>query len=238
MPAMHRDVYSFMEGSLDVLLDRMKCLIPFEMTHRECIELVAPAEHIEILTNAAKYADIQASEDYMRLHIPATVDGETHLEVHLQMRTHGQKEPPLRPRTPQWTPGLAAGDKVIAYTEQRLVLGRRFGLAYYVLNELDRLCDSGSQMRYLWPVCMHLVKGALDDSRTGKWAEKFAHFKACRSTPAISPQLKQAIQDTSALLTSAVLMGEDVHMPAAGEVDIHLEDMPSFNYDGTMRRRL
>jgi hypothetical protein len=202
------------------------------MTHRECLELVAPSDHVNTLIDAAKYASVASSEEWMQVMIPATLDDEYHPGVYLQMRTHAQKEPPLRPRLPMWQPGQPAGDKVIQWTAARLVLGRRFGLAKHVLHELNDMCENGAQMRFIWPVCMHLVQGR-PGGRVETWAEKHAAFKPCRFLPQISPRLKKAIQDSAALLTSAVLVGDDQPEVTHGEVGICLHEIPWFDHGGT-----
>jgi len=226
-----------MEQRLNVLKKRMVGLIPFDLTHQECIRLVAPSDHIDILTNAATYADVRSDEKWMWLHVPAVVDGESHLRVNLHMRTHAQKEPPLRPRAPYWQlptePGaMAAGEKVIAWATKRLELGRRFGIAQHVLYKLAVDCGTGTEIRYLWPAVMYLCSNCDPENRVGKWAEKHAAYKPVRYAPQVSPQLKRMIQDSSALLTSAVLIGEDAQPLEHGEVEISIWDLPPFQFEG------
>ena len=231
MPAMHSDVFIEMMQQLEVKRDIMISLIPFKMSHEECLKLVAPSDHINILTSAAKYADISASEAWMELYIPGKLDGETGVRVMLMMRTHAQKEPPLRPRNPDWQVG-ASGDAVIAWVTKRLEIGRRFGAAHYVLNELNERCDIGTQLRYMLPAVMHLCKPG-QNPRMDRWADKFAAYKPCKFAPTVSPELKNAIQDTSALLTSCALIGDGVPERLLGEVDISVGwNLPSFKIEG------
>ncbi len=235
MPSMHDDVYHAMVTNLDVLRDRMLTLIPFDMTHRECLELIAPPEHLDILTGAAKYADIHAAEEWVAVYTPAVVDGEKRVRVRFQMRTHAEKEPPLRPRHPEWQPGRGGHAKAIAWVDARLRLGRRFGLAHRVLYELREACDTGAQLRYVWPACMHLLKPAREDAqadlRVETWAKKHAEFKPQRHTPSLSLAMRDAVREAGALITSAVLMGEDVQPAPLGEVLIGLGSMPTFEHD-------
>ncbi len=233
MPAMHDDVYSKMVEVLDQKRDLMVRLIPFEMSHEECIHLIAPSEHIPLLISAAKYADIKSSEHWMAVQIPAVIDGEASPTVQLLMRTHAEKEPPLRPRNPEWQVGHS-GHKVIEWLTKRFEIGRRFGTAKFVLQQLNNRCDTGAQLRYMLPVVMHLCKPNVNP-RMDRWAAKFAAYKPCRFTPAVSPELKKAIQDTSALLTSLALIGDDVPARIIGEVDIRpyvYGGMPPFLIEG------
>jgi hypothetical protein len=236
---MHASVLEAMADRLDAYKIRMVDLIPFDLTHYECIRLIAPSDHIPILTEASKYADIKSHEQWFSVHIPAFIDGEGHVKVDLLMRTHAQKEPPLRPRTPFWQVGLGgqdctiAGEKVIAWTTKRLELGRRFGIARWTLYELAKMCDTGTQMRYLWPVVMHLCHPR-HSPRMDAWADKHAMYKPVRYAPAVSPLLKKAIQDSSALLTSAVLMGENIEPIPPGEVQIDIWNLPTAKFGETI----
>lgn len=240
--AMHSDVLIEMSKRIEVYKNRMVDLIPFEMTHQECIRLIAPSEHISMLIEAAKVADIKMSEDWMMLMVPGTIDGEVSCAVQLFMRTHGQKEPPLRPRTPFWQTPVdramsVAGEKIIAWLTKRFELGRRFGTALHVLNQLDSICESGTQMRYLFPAVLQLCTVG-KNIRMDRWMEKHAVYKPVRYAPVVSPQLKGAIQDASAVLTSAVLMGDDVQGIEQGEVLIHSGLLPSFKFEDTHISRM
>lgn len=238
MPAMHEDVLAAMEKELESKFALMKRLIPFQMTHEECITLVAPREHIPILTQAAKYANISASEAWFAVQVPAYVDGESGTSVQFLMRTHGQKQPPLRPRSPFWQYGLgdgeaAAGERVIAWLDARLKLGRRFGTVKATLRHLNKACENGAQLRYLMPSVMHLCKRHSNftdkqNARVDAWGMKFSAYKPVRHHPVVSPQLKGYIQDASALLTSAMLIGDDIPEPDMAEVVIAECGLPNF----------
>ena len=89
--AMHSDVYRHMEERLDALKERMINLIPFDMTHLECLDLVADPEHIPILRDASKYASITAAVEWMALGVPHTIDGVSGCRVSRQMRTHEER---------------------------------------------------------------------------------------------------------------------------------------------------
>jgi len=227
MPAMHDDVLTAMNKQLEHKRDIMLRTLHFDMTHEECIQLIAPSDHIDILTKAAKYASVWASEQWMQLQVPAAIDGESGQEVQLMMRTHAERSPPLTPRVPCWQPGQS-GPKVIDWLTARYALGRRFGVVRQALYVLNRECDSGTQLRYMFPAVMHLCKDGLNP-KMDRWITKYGSYKPCRHTPAISPVLKAAIQDSSALLTSMALIGEDVPEPAPGAVLIGLWAMPAFD---------
>lgn len=236
MPAMHDVVLSAMEDTLKHKRDILLRTLDFQMTHQECMQLVAPAQHIDILTKAAEFANIHAAEDWMEVYVPATIDGETNSTVMLMMRTHAEQTPPLMPRNPQWQPEQA-GYKVIEWLTKRYEIGRRFGTARAVLYKLNSECDSGQQLRYMWPAVLHLCKPGTNE-RMDKWMDRYAAYRPCRFVPAVSRELKVAIQDSGALLTSMALIGEDVPMPLQGFVDISEGLMPTFWLDGTTVSRM
>ena len=84
-------------------------------------------------------------------------------KVMLYMRTHSGKSPPLRPQNVMWQPSKDGAVKVIHWLHKRLEIGKRFGIAEKVLRMLSDVCDSGAQVRYLWPVVMHLTKGTTNE---------------------------------------------------------------------------
>lgn len=241
MPAMHDLVLNAMERELLHKRDIFLRTLSFDMTHEECLHLVAPAEHVDILTKASEFANVKSSEAWMTMDIPALVDDSTSAKVMLQMRTHAQKLPPLMPRTPWWQfdtkENQVAGEKVIAWMTRRYEIGRRFGTAQFVLRELNRMCENGHQLRYMWPSVLHLCKDGVE-TKMGRWLEKHSAYKPCRFTPHVSPLLKQAIQDSAALLTSVALMGEDVPEPMLGYVCITEYDMTPFKIGERLVARL
>lgn len=231
MPAMHQEVLETMEERLKWHMRQRLALVPFDLTHEECLDLVAPAGHVPILRDAAKYADVSSRANWMSVTLPALCDGHSHVDVVLMMAIAGEKQPPLRPRSPEWQVDKVGGAKVRAWATQRLELGRRFGLAHKTLHELARICDTGAQVRYLWPAVMHLVVGATS-TRTLAWAEKNAVFKAQRHVPAIGLGLMAAIKDSSALITACALLGPDYIEPPIREVNIDIWAPPWFDFHG------
>lgn len=241
MPAMHDDVLAKMVEHLQEKLALMMRLVPFNITHEECINLVAPSEHIPILTQAAQVANINAYQNWMTLQVPAIVDDCSSPNVMLMMCTRAKKDPPLMPRNPWWQPpsrlNIPAGDKVIAWLTKRYEFGRKFGTAQYVLQHLNRECENGRQLRYMLPPVLHLCKAGAN-VRMDTWMVKHAAYKPCRYAPALSPQLKRAVQDTAALLTSAMLIGDEVPERLPEEVDILEYAMPGFEINGVAWPRM
>lgn len=227
MPALHPQIKELMLTRLNYKCELMvRTIPPVDMTHRECLELIAPAEHVDILTKAAKFASTRASDAYMTVEVPGDIGGQTGQKVRLSMLTYREKSPPLSPRCPQWQPGKS-GHKIIEWLAKRYEIGRRFGVAKYVLNYLNAECDNSAQLRYMFPSILTLCQ-AEADPRMEKWIERHAAYKPCKFAPAVPPYVKAAIQDASALLTSSVLIGDDVALPDAGYVRCMPNGMPKF----------
>lgn len=227
MFAMHDQVHSVMKMLLDKKLEMMLRTLHFEMTHEECLHLVAPSKHHEMLTLAATIANVNHGHHWMTLSVPAFVDGCNTERVKLLMRTHAEKTPPLTPRDPFWQlpteqAPFIAGEKVIAWLGQRYVLGRKFAVVREVLNWLNRNCENSTQVRYMFPAVMHLTKPGLD-AKMDRWLAKYSDYKAVKSTPSVSPELKKAIQDASALLTQCALIGDE--LPEATRTEVLIEPM-------------
>jgi hypothetical protein len=191
-----------------VMMWRMLQLAHFDLTHRECLQLIAPPQHIDILFSVSDIADVQSSQDWMTVDVPYELDGVRNPSMLLYMRTHEGIEPPLRPRKIKWhgkQPEIEK--KVTTWLEQRLIHGRLSATTKYVLGELQKLCDTGHQIRYLWPAIMHLTVKSESD-HTGRWVDKYGAYRAVKSAPSISPELRKAMQDTSTWLTQASLLAE------------------------------
>lgn len=229
MAAIHQDVVEHMEKQIAVMRDRMLALHPFSMTHEECLELVAPPEHHTILRDALSIAMVRSSADWMAVTAPGNG------EVFLQMRTHGQKEPPLVPRSPRWHP-CEPGERVIQWVQKRIEIGRQFAIARWVLQELADKCETGAQVRYLWPsvllLCGGVCEGSIVADRVNRWKERNAAFKPQRSLPALSQGLKEDIRTTGAVLTAASMIDE-IDTESDSETLIHLNAGDyTFNHHG------
>ena len=235
MPAISKKVPEGMSQNINALHERMLNLIPWSMTHDECLELVAPPEHVDILRNASKYADISASEGWLGIVVPTTLDGTKVPSVHLYMRTHKGVAPPLKPRDPQWNKEAPGATKIMDWMTRRMTYGRLAAMSEYVLNLLAQKCDTGAQVRFLWPavlqLCQPLQYNPDLSERIAAWSERNSEFKPVRTAPALTSAFRQALQETSEYLTSAALLGKDTQSPPRCEVDIALHSIEAFAFD-------
>lgn len=239
MPAMHDEVRDLMLENLVEKCNLMLRLKPFCMTHEEVLNLVAPKRDVELLLEASKIADVHDTRDWILLEIPANIDGTNGAIVAFRTRTHAFKSPPLHPAHPVWqpasTPELAElGARVIDWMENRYIIGRRFGMAAYVLKELNHVCTHGSQLTYLMPTVSHLCRRGLSQ-RMDTWLERFGAFKPVKNAPALTLAMRRATGDAAALLTSVAMLGDGIPEPELGEVEIkavslHMAQRPDFGW--------
>lgn len=225
-------VVTQLRSQVEVMLYRHLQLHPFDMTHDECLRLIAPSEHIEILKSVAQYADVSSHNDWVNLTVPYEIDGRDHPQVTMMMRTHEGVEPPLRPRAPVWR-GFAPHhiqNKVINWMTHRLYHGRMASTSLYVLDTINNICDKGEQVRYLWPAVMHLFTSEQNE-HAQRWRDKFGHYKGVKNTPGIEPALRKAMIETSTWLTQASLIA-DIPAQETGPVRIDLVRFDSFYFDG------
>jgi hypothetical protein len=245
MSAIPDIVYSQMERNLSRLADRMLHLVPkLEITHDECLELLAPEDHHSVLKMASKYADLHSSEGWMyNIRVPVTIDGEENPQISLIMRTHAGISPPLKPRDPSWMPAALCAPKVVAWVEARLKAGRDAGLAFHVLRQLQKHCTSGVQMRFMWPVALQLAamkEAGSDKSNEAceRWVAKHTSFKRVDSTPAVTVLFRQALRDTAGWVTSGILLGDNLPNVDGDFVQIGLAGHHTFKWDELTLHRI
>lgn len=240
MPAMHDEVRDLMASNLKGKCELMLRLKPFSMTHEECLRLVAPAQHVELLLEASKIARYWASSGaQLKATVPVFVDEYPSMpEVTFTLATGNYKDPPLAPRNPTWQADAPREvvERVVEWLENRYAVGRRFGMAKHVLFELNRLCTHGSQLTYLMPTVSHLcVRGK--SSRMDTWLDRFGTYKPVKNAPALSLALRKATGDAAALLTTLSLLGDDIPEPEVGEVAIKVA-VPWFTFEGGFVERI
>jgi len=238
MPAMHDEVRDAMVANLEEKCKLMLRLKPFSMTHEECLRLVAPRHHVDLLLEASKIANTWGNRE-MKAIVPVLVDECPFLpEVTFTLTTGNYKDPPLAPRNPMWQADAPreSVERVVEWLENRYAVGRRFGMAKHVLLELNHLCTHGSQLTYLMPTVSHLcVRGK--SSRMDTWLDRFGAYKPVKNAPALSLPLRKATGDAAALLTTLSLLGDDIPEPEVGEVAIKVS-VPHFEFEGEYVKRL
>ena len=84
---------------------------------------------------------------------------------------------------------------------------QQYQRVYQVMHKLDAICSSPSHMRFFWPAIEVLA------SHAAARDQKDTLLKAIQANsklpvPRISPQLRQACQDTSAVITAYQIMGK------------------------------
>lgn len=207
---MRDDVVNDLKSRAYVFGDRFLQLQPMDMTHDECLHLVAPTYHHELLKTAATVASIAGPDaSYLTIEIPYALDGVSRPTVDLTMRTHQGYEPPLRPRDPKWQPQcpLEIQKKVTDWTENYLRHSRMAATTQWVVEKLQEMCDTGHQIRSIWPAILHLTAKS-ENENTQRWVEKFGIRQTPRNLPQITPAFRRILNDCSEWCAQAVLLDE------------------------------
>jgi hypothetical protein len=100
-----------------------------------------------------------------------------------------------------------------------------FARAEYVLKELDKACTSPAQMRFMWPCVLTLCN---QNSMLDNVASRIREFKAPRTIPSTTPELRALAKEAAGPITAASFIEDEVEWP--GEVSIDLRT--SLYYDG------
>lgn len=208
MAAIKSQVVAGLKEQVTLFGWRMAQLVEFKMTHDECLHLLAPAWHHELLKTAADVAQINASYAYMTVEIPYEIDGIARPTVDITMRTHGGKDPPLNPKHPKWHAcDPAIQRKVIAWAENYFATTRMAATTKWVIDQLAEMCDTGHQVRYLWPAVLHLASKSGHDE-VEKWSAKYGVRVAPRNMPMITPAFRKILADTSQWCAQAAMLDE------------------------------
>lgn len=206
--AMHDAVLTAMKSRVDTFHWRMLQLQPFHLTHQECLDLVAPKHHHELLWTAAEVADVKGNIADMPVEIPYTLDGVHRPIFDLRMRTHEGIDPPLVPRQPKWQGGsLETQMKVTNWVDWYLRQGRMSATTKFVIEQLATICDTGHQVRFIWPAVLHLTAGS-DDEKVRRWVDKHGVRVTPRHMPTITPAFRKVLTETSEWCAQAVLLSE------------------------------
>lgn len=98
-------------------------------------------------------------------------------------------------------------EKYENFVQSQRIIFNQYTLTFQVMRKLDEICVSPSQMRFFWPAIEVLAAhaGARDNKETLLKAV-MANSKA--PVPRISPALRQACQDTGAVITAQQMMGK------------------------------
>lgn len=214
---------------------RFKRLQEFDMTHDELLHLTAPTYHHELLKTAASVASVSAANNVMKVNAPYVLDGVHHPQVDLRFVTYQGKEPPLRPKHPEWQPcDPAIQQKVTRWYEHYLKHSRMVSTVKWLVEHLNEICDNGHQIRCLWPAVLHLAAKS-EDEKVQKWIEKYGVRVSPRSMPRITPELRKILGDTSEWCAQGVLL-EDIKIAEMKECTISWGRSEPFLLDiGTAR---
>lgn len=99
-------------------------------------------------------------------------------------------------------------ERIAAWIDERLRFGRAFGDAYDALNHLNEVCADTRAMTIMLP-CFPNIMGSISDdaeAKTTKRAQALAHSKSVGQLPRLPREVKERLQEVSAIVNSVALM--------------------------------
>lgn len=101
----------------------------------------------------------------------------------------------------------ALWEKFETFVKSQMAIFDQYQMVYMVMHKLNIICASPSQMRFFWPAIEVLAAHAAErDKKDTLTKAIMANSKA--PVPRISPALRQACQDTAAVITAQQMMGK------------------------------
>ena len=237
MPAISEKVLTSMKYNNQKYLERYLKLHPVSLTHDEYLDLLCNKEHHVILRDAAKYADVYASERWVECKVPVDFpDLREQPTLGYYARSHNGKEAPLIPRDIAWHGDAPAAHKVVEWLAWRIDTGKKAALVEWLLSTF-REWESAAKVRFVWPAIMQLCRPLsshedFNPERLEAWGKRNHAFKAQTSVPAMSREVREALKVTSQWLTACALLPEDMKDPPEGEVSLNLHGVNWFTYAG------
>jgi hypothetical protein len=244
MPALHKDSCAALRYNLTSLFSRHLGHIEMpKLTHAEAFELLVKKEHQQILIDAAEVADVHLNDDYsIAFDLAGPIDGTRNTDTRVRLRAVNGQKPPLAPRVPAWNANASAAVPVLTWVAKRQELGRLYGLAMHVLNELLDRCENGRTIRYVWPAIGQLVTNCNGWSpegqdRLNRDAHKITEYSRPKTMPGFTMAFRRAMGETNGLITASAMID---HMPAPDASYGVLLDVgsSSFMWDGVLLQRL
>ena len=102
----------------------------------------------------------------------------------------------------------AVREKILGWLDERVRFGDMFGDVKDALNWLNETCNDAEAMTLLLP-CLPTIMGQMSsdgDSKTTKRARKLTTIKSFGALPKLPVQVKQRLQEISAVVNSITLM--------------------------------
>ena len=193
------------ERAIGTLHDRLKPLNAAPtFTYDEFLSLLAPPEHWPILKQAAEVSTAEASGGaHDAVFKSKLLDAARSVTLNFNVNNDGK--PPLMPRGDRIldTAPQPLLDKLATWANREVEVARVFKKATNLFQWLNSNRATKDQIRCVWPVVVTLC--TVNES-TAELADRIREFKPQRSLPNIPLEVRQAVKDTTGLLTSASMI--------------------------------
>jgi hypothetical protein len=197
---------TLIEDAIGYLKDRVLCTqsVP-DITYRELLQLIAPAEHIDALMNIRRIADVGR-------YVGVSTDARTFLShrgrnLSVSFEVDGESDSPVMPYRPIWLDHFPENRELMKALEacgkQRADIAidwERVGKVFKYLNEV---CTNPAQVRYLWPAITGIL--SMKEDLEGMRASLSQHVMP-KSLPTLPMEVRKACRETAAIVAMALML--------------------------------
>jgi len=179
-------------------------------SHAEFLTMFAPEGHWEFLNSASEIAEVNASGGWRdsEFNDPRFTEafGSSHVRLMFQVHLINNRAP-LMPRNKVILASIPQDvrDKLTSWVIERTEIMFNINRVRAVLSWLSTHCDSGPQIRFLWPSIIALA--SLNES-THDLGDRLRELRPPRSLPALPSEVKAGCRMASTTIASAMLLGE------------------------------
>lgn len=217
MPAFKQREFSALQMQVHQMYNKHLEFEPCALTHQDMLELfVKPEDHDFVL---------RVGKLYQVNNLPRGVQfsfGNANFE--LSMRGRYEFAIPLYARdgfaTSEVTPAREALNRTLT---ERLELNRKYALVRATLERITAVCETPSQVSFLWPA-INVIASRLDPA---PMHDKLAVIP--KTIPSVDPALRQAIKETAETVAIFQMLGDP---PGANEqVSISMTNSYSVKFE-------
>jgi hypothetical protein len=190
----------YLQGALKELAMRMHNLVPQpDIRPTVMSDMLARPEHRDMLKRTPKVAAINAYYSSPTIDVIWPSDPPVKLTV---CTSSGDVFLPKKPSL-QKDADPEAVEQITHWVNHTVSTGRDFGRAAFVLSELNNLCSTKTQMRYLFPSVVPLCRM---NEEMAKVALAIGPFRVPKNLPPVPFGLREAAKLAAATVTAAMLL--------------------------------
>lgn len=206
MPAFGTNTANMLVDTVGAVHVRLKATNPQPiLTPANVVELLAPPKLRDALINFSAYADVYRSSAAIvtKVQWPAL---QRYIQFHFIQSGTGAATTPFLPKYPALQPDADERyvEAITKWALRAVDIAVECGRLRALIHELNTVCCSPVQFRYVFPSVLALFK--LAPLNPGA-PENLVDFREPRNMPPITPAIRTACRQCAATVTTAMLVG-------------------------------